>query len=695
MKNRKTSLVYILLCLAIILTSVATTLALVSDEYSKTGAIITFDRVSIMGDEENGSNLSFTLASDCVGDGELVFNGSGERDYLWIRPTSDTVDMFLRFRVYFTLGSEELDTENAETLELLNNGDGVPQGFKLYKEENLDYELIPYNGWIYVTTVSSETIEPQNKILKVIQNTTKENRNYIISKEYTLDYDKINDEETIFNMINQNDNQITLKVEAHAIQCFGLKDSIEDVLEKTQSSSVILNSFSNINLEENYGNIKIKQYHQAVVEMEALKGDLENPLNVTFNEKGMLDVYSNKNLKLKRGSITLENSTDAEQYVGNFSTTNQAYYENKNFAIITTKLDKSFKMETLFKLDSNYDFKQEQYILSMTDNSMYLKINTSKKLIFGLKIGQEVKTLSYDILAGQFINIIVTFNGTNLSMYCNSILVSSLSMEGDVNIRKNHDNLLLIGAHKNTTIGNYFNGSLAFIKISAIAPTYTDIRSSFTYGVTPDIFHARPQSNGNLKNLLTNTNFTKKNTPSVTFDNSLNSYICSFNGSNAYTWSGITTYYNNIKYGFTIECIVKTTNTHSDGKFISNQQTSGISLGYYSYGSRIYAECYLGGAYRQVTNISIPTNTFIHIVFTYDTNYIKLYVNGILRGQNYVRNYASAITMPSGNSRYLAFGADSGFSQNSPESYGIMSLEYARMYKSVLNAKQIRKMSKI
>ena len=256
MKNRKTFLVYLVLCLAIVLTSVATTLALVTDEHQTSDATIKFDKVAIMGHGENGSNLSFTLSSDYVGDGELVFNGSGENDYLWIRPTSDTADMFLRFRVYFTLGSEELDEVNAETLALLNNGNGVPQGFKLYEDESLDYELIPYDGWVYVCAINDEIIEVENKILKVVQNTTENDKNYIISKEYRLDYDKENDEEAIFNMISLNDNQITLKVEAHAIQCFGLGDNIQDVLEETQGNNHLILDSKGQNLEENYGNVK-------------------------------------------------------------------------------------------------------------------------------------------------------------------------------------------------------------------------------------------------------------------------------------------------------------------------------------------------------------------------------------------------------------------------------------------------------
>ena len=67
MKNKSSILIYILLTFAMIMISVTSTLALISDSESEKSNILQFEKVSLMGDSENGSHLSLKLDKENVG----------------------------------------------------------------------------------------------------------------------------------------------------------------------------------------------------------------------------------------------------------------------------------------------------------------------------------------------------------------------------------------------------------------------------------------------------------------------------------------------------------------------------------------------------------------------------------------------------------------------------------------------------
>ena len=123
MKNRKTIIIYIALMFSLVVMSIATTLALVSDEHSTSDAIIKFDKVSLMGDTQDGNGSRLSLVLDNVtGNGEVVFDKNlNEEHYLMVKPTNDTAPCYIRFKIYFSLETEELNEEYAEELGYLND----------------------------------------------------------------------------------------------------------------------------------------------------------------------------------------------------------------------------------------------------------------------------------------------------------------------------------------------------------------------------------------------------------------------------------------------------------------------------------------------------------------------------------------------------------------------------------------------
>lgn len=257
MKNKKNFLVYIVLSVAVILLSVTSTLALILDSESKTGSILEFGKVSLCANG-NKSVLGIEF-EDVVSNGVDVLEENAFKVY----PTQDTQDLFLRLRVYYTLGSEELDSieENKKVLDYLNNGvietengqekSAVPKGFELYNKEGNDYGYTIYEGWAYLVTLTNG----EDELLKVV---TKEDFNkengFIISESYKVDYDEMYSSEIVD--LNQEYN-LFLKVEVQAMQAYGL-----DVYKTNEENSIL--SSNSEKKEEIYGNIEIPQYLDAL-----------------------------------------------------------------------------------------------------------------------------------------------------------------------------------------------------------------------------------------------------------------------------------------------------------------------------------------------------------------------------------------------------------------------------------------------
>ena len=136
MKRKSNLVLFVCITFAIIMLSISTTLALVKDEESKIGNIIKFEKVAIMGDVDGGSKLSVNIDDRNVGNTIEIIGENFGGEELYIKPAAETREMYIRFRVYFTFGDEELDDANKEALNSFMTEDGFPMGFELYSNED-------------------------------------------------------------------------------------------------------------------------------------------------------------------------------------------------------------------------------------------------------------------------------------------------------------------------------------------------------------------------------------------------------------------------------------------------------------------------------------------------------------------------------------------------------------------------------
>lgn len=325
MKNRKSILAYTLLALTLIMLSISCTLALIQDSESKVGSIIKFDKVSLCGDYENGSRLSIEMGEDSVGSGFEILN---EENYFMVKPTNDTVECYIRLRIYYTLNNEELDEEFKTELDVLNNDitNGKPLGLNLYSNE--EYGYVSSDRYIYLVTKNEQN--ENTEFLKVV---TQEDYvdGFIICNDYSLNFDTTK-QDLVVNLGNLH--QIYLKVEVQAIQCLNLATLKEDT-NASQTQDVILSqNQQNISLEEYFGYVTIEDYKMAIlynVGKDGITKDLPTERK-TFNN------YTWKEIKAI-SSVIVDNPTKGAVTVEyNASTLTYTIHNNVRFISYDVKI---------------------------------------------------------------------------------------------------------------------------------------------------------------------------------------------------------------------------------------------------------------------------------------------------------------------------------------------------------------------
>lgn len=246
--NRKSNLkIFLLLIFSIIMLSISTTLALIRDEEIKVGNILKFDKVSIYADKF-GSNLSYEVDTDCVGNGQVIYKqGSDKYESLKITPTSDTQDMYIRFKLSYTLNDFDLDEENEELLLQLNEENNLISSVTLNNSTANNYGFTYSNGWYYLVT------EPTGIDQKLKVARSSDTDGFYIIESFQLIYDNAI-ENAIIELGERH--QIYLKITAEAMQCFETKTEIELI-----SSNSIMNS-NEIDYEKWYGNKTIADYEE-------------------------------------------------------------------------------------------------------------------------------------------------------------------------------------------------------------------------------------------------------------------------------------------------------------------------------------------------------------------------------------------------------------------------------------------------
>lgn len=156
-------------------------------------------------------------------------------------------------------------------------------------------------------------------------------------------------------------------------------------------------------------------------------------------------------------------------------------------------------------------------------------------------------------------------------------------------------------------------------------------------------------------------------------------YIAGFSRDGALKIPGIADMYDVLNHGFTSEVYVKIRSTSVLQNFFANMHAGGF--GYEIENGYLFTYLHCGGSYR-VLKYQVTEGETYHLVTVYDTQSLKLYVNGELVSSMNVSGDIGLPTAPT--ARYLCIGADSDESGNS-ENFADADIYIARLYSSALS----------
>lgn len=207
-----------------------------------------------------------------------------------------------------------------------------------------------------------------------------------------------------------------------------------------------------------------------------------------------------------------------------------------------------------------------------------------------------------------------------------------------------------------------------------------------TQTAAPDVVSLRFSETG-ATDLLGNK-VTAKNNATVVFDEELNAYVASFDGSSAYNCANLADWYTSMKAGFTVEAYVKITQAPASGKkyaLLANNDDGGFGLYYTSEGKYQFG-CYCNGDKIAYATADGNIGEWVHVVGVYDGSALKLYLNGELAATTSVsETYMPARLL----SNFLMVGADPYYVNEAME-YAIKGkMAAVNMYAYALTDEQV------
>lgn len=215
-------------------------------------------------------------------------------------------------------------------------------------------------------------------------------------------------------------------------------------------------------------------------------------------------------------------------------------------------------------------------------------------------------------------------------------------------------------------------------------PIIVELTTTNEETISPDILCANFLANGIATNKVTSNTLTKTGAPTTSLYTDLNRYVADFNGYSAYLF-GMNNFYDDIESSFTLEVLFNADYKPSSGyqDIFSNQQAGGFGFEYNSKGEVEFIIC----VYGSYVNVSVPitTDTWTHLIGTYDGQTLKLYMNGNLVGS---KSVAGKLTIPSTGAQNLVIGGDST-SNNSANNFFDGKIAIANLYSKVLTATQV------
>ena len=218
-----------------------------------------------------------------------------------------------------------------------------------------------------------------------------------------------------------------------------------------------------------------------------------------------------------------------------------------------------------------------------------------------------------------------------------------------------------------------------------LVKTFTTANTATT--VTPDIMSVTFNENGGVD--LLGSSVTKVGSVSTSLDTGLNSYVGVFNNNGAYTATNLKEWITTMSAGFTMEVMVKITTAPASSKYglLSAHDYGGAGL-YYTSGGNFH---FTTGVTKDNTTASAEgaVGEWTHVVGVYDTENIKLYLNGEL----VATTAFSSFMPPRLSANHAVIGADPYYintgSNNMLEYKSKSNISMASMYGYALTAEQV------
>lgn len=174
--------------------------------------------------------------------------------------------------------------------------------------------------------------------------------------------------------------------------------------------------------------------------------------------------------------------------------------------------------------------------------------------------------------------------------------------------------------------------------------------------------------------------------PTISDNTDLGKKMASFDGDDdAYAYKLTASDYENMKNGFTMECMMKL-NEYVNGDPFMNCDGAGLGFELNSDGNTLEFWAHIDGSYVVPSaDISGIKSNWVHAAATYDGSALKLYINGELKATETV---TGSLDIPKDSAKWVMIGSDTG-SDGSVQLPIACDISNARLFGGALNADDI------
>ena len=174
--------------------------------------------------------------------------------------------------------------------------------------------------------------------------------------------------------------------------------------------------------------------------------------------------------------------------------------------------------------------------------------------------------------------------------------------------------------------------------------------------------------------------------PVISDNSSLGKKMASFDGDDdAYAYNLAASDYENIKNGFTMDCMMKLNEYNNSDPFM-NCDGAGLGFELNSDGHTLEFWAHIDGSYTVPSvDISEMKSKWVNATATYDGTAMKLYINGELKATEEV---SGSLDIPKDSAKWLMIGADTG-SDGSVQLPSACDISKARLYGGAMSADEV------